>query len=175
LEDAVMAKDIEKDYGSIPDDVRWLLQRADGFLDIGMTQKARAEIAGVPEEFATKLPCRLLVLRLAFDEKDWSRAAEIANGLREEFPGEPGFWIQLAYAKRRAEGLEVAHHILIDAAMRFPGVATIPFNLACYECQLGREDEAMRRLNQAFLLDEKCRDAALEDEDLKPIWHKLGD
>lgn len=169
-----MAKEIHNDLEKLPEDVRWNLQRADGFLDLGMTEKARAELDRVPEPERGSCAFRLLALRLTMEECDWPRAAELASALRETFPDEPGFWIQLAFAKRRAEGLEVARHILSDALLRFPNVATIPFNLACYECQLGRLDEAMHRLKQAFGLDEACRDAALEDEDLKPLWNRIG-
>ena len=169
-----MGDDLQKELDAIPLDVRWLLQRADGFVDLKMAARAREELQAVPAAHRGSVTFRVIALRLAFEEKNWPGAAEIASSLREQFPDEPGFWIQLAYAKRRAEGLEVARHILSDAALRFPNVATIPFNLACYECQLGRLDEALRRLNQAFALDANCREAALEDEDLRALWPKLG-
>jgi predicted Zn-dependent protease len=158
----------------VPEEERWLLQRADGFLDLGMTQKAREELDRVAQAHRGSAAFRAVSMRVAFEEKDWHRAADIASSLREQFPCEPAFWIQLAYAKRRSDGIEVARHILTDALARFPKVATIPFNLACYECQLGRLDEAMRRLNQAVALDAQCREAALEDEDLRALWPKLG-
>jgi hypothetical protein len=50
----------------------------------------------------------------------------------------------------------------------------IPFNLACYECQLGHPDEAMAFLEKAFKLDASFREQAFEDDDLKPIWARLG-
>ncbi len=169
-----MAEEKTNLIGNLPDDERWFLQRVDGFLDLGMTRKAREELARVAPEHHASAAYRAISMRIAFEEKDWSQAADIASSLREQFPNDPGFWIQLAYAKRRSDGIEVARHILTDALVRFPNVATIPFNLACYECQLGRLDEAMRRLNQAVALDAHCRDAALEDEDLRALWPKIG-
>lgn len=169
-----MAAKNQDPAGELPDDVRWLLQRADGFLDLGMRQRARAELERVEGPHRQGLPFLLIALRLAMAGESWPQAAELASTLREQFPGEPAFWIQLAYAKRRAEGIEVAHHILCDALQRFPDVATISFNLACYECQLGRHDEALRRLHRACALDAHYREAALEDEDLRPLWEKIG-
>ena len=169
-----MAKEPQNESENLPDEVRWFLRRADGFLDLGMTREAREELERVPVNFRATPACRVERLRLAFAEKDWLGAAEIAGLLRDQFPQEPGFWVELAFAKRRAEGVEVARHILSEALVRFPKIATIPFNLACYECQLGRHDEAMGKLRLAFALDGKFRDAALEDEDLKPLWEKLG-
>ena len=103
----------------------------------------------------------------------WSDAAAVARKLRERYPSEAAFSIQLAYATRRTESLESARDILLDALKRFPKIAVIPFNLACYECRLGQLEKAMDYLARAFKLDATFHDQALEDEDLKPLWDKL--
>ncbi len=43
-------------------------------------------------------------------------------------------------------------------------------NLACYECQLGNLDLARRCLAEAFRLKPGCRQMALDDPDLAPLW-----
>jgi Flp pilus assembly protein TadD len=58
-------------------------------------------------------------------------------------------WISLAYAQRRYLDLQTAEKTLLEAQERFPEEATIPFNLACYACQLGRLDEAREKLAKA--------------------------
>lgn len=168
-----MSEKIQNELNKLPVEIRWHLQRADGFLDLKMTGQARAELDRIPAELRGAAIFRIIDMRLACEEKDWARAAQIMSVLCEEFPADAGFRIQLAYAKRRAEGIEVARRILADAAPLFPKVATIPFNLACYECQLGNLDEAMRKLQQAFALDGSYREAALEDEDLRALWPRL--
>jgi Tfp pilus assembly protein PilF len=55
----------------------------------------------------------------------------------------------------------------------FPKEAIIFYNLACYECQLGETKSAKDYLKKAFELDLNWRKAALEDEDLKPLWDSL--
>lgn len=169
-----MSATIQEEFDRLPDDDRWRLQRADGFLDLRMTARARAELDGVSAGQRDGTPYRVLALRLAMDERAWSEAARVAAILRDAHTDEPSFWIQLAYATRRAEGIEAAHGILAGALVRFPAVAVIPFNLACYACQLGRHDEALRRLDQACALDQHFRATALEDEDLEPIWDRIG-
>jgi len=69
--------------------------------------------------------------------KKWELMAIVAGKLAAWNPQEPGHLIDLAYAKRRSEGLHIAHTILTHAAEVHPANATIQFNLACYEAQLG--------------------------------------
>lgn len=159
---------------NFPEDARRHIQRADGFLDLGMALDARAELDQIPEAFRNVAPVRVELLRLAFTEKDWPAAAALAGELSGKFPDEPAFWVERAYATRRAVSIAAARDILTDAALRFPKLAMIHFNLACYDCQLGNLDSALRWLAQAVALDEKCHEAALEDEDLKPLWEKIG-
>jgi hypothetical protein len=46
------------------------------------------------------------------------------------------------------------------------------YNLACYECQLGRLELAKEWLEKAFKLGDakKMKLAALDDPDLEPLW-----
>ena len=51
------------------------------------------------------------------------------------------------------------------------------YNLACYECQLGRLEQAKHWLEQAFKLSDpkKMRLMALEDPDLELLWREIGE
>ena len=70
----------------------------------------------------------------------------------------PGFWVELAYATRRAESIHAAHAILTRAAHLHPTDATIPFNLACYEAQMGSFAQAKVNLDRATRIDPRFRD-----------------
>ena len=50
-------------------------------------------------------------------------------------------WLHHAYALRRATGggLLAAFNALSPVADKFPDEATIPYNLACYTCQMQRD------------------------------------
>ena len=98
---------------------------------------------------------------------------QIAKRLKEFEPDNVHWTISLAYATRRAYSIDVAMEILLKAEAKFPKEAAIPYNLACYFCQLGEIVKAKRCLKQAFEIDLKWRMAALEDEDLKPLWDSL--
>ena len=158
----------------LPDDVLWHLQRCDGFLDLKMIDKARRELEPIGAIHRQSDPFIEAELRLAMADNRWSDATQFARTLNVRRPDEPVFCIQLAYSIRRAESIEAARDILLDAKNRFPKIAVIPFNLACYECQLGHPDEAMVFLEKAFKLDASFREQASEDDDLKPIWDRLG-
>lgn len=138
-----------------------------------MLSKAKAELEKVPKRHRQHPAWMQLRVRLAMEEEDWGVAASIAREQRERSPNEPAYWIQWAYATRRRENIEAARSILEEAVRRFPKEAVIPFNLACYECQLGHADKARQYLEQAFSLNPDCRRMALEDEDLKPLWDDL--
>jgi hypothetical protein len=50
------------------------------------------------------------------------------------------------------------------------------YNLACYECQLGRLEQAKQWLEKAFLLGDarKMKRAALDDPDLEALWKEIS-
>ena len=72
--------------------------------------------------------------------------------------------------KRTAE----AEALLLPALEHFPTESTIPYNLACYACVLGRVEEARRLLERAIEVSgdggDKVKLAALDDPDLQRLW-----
>ena len=98
---------------------------------------------------------------------------EIAKRLADFQPNDIQWIISLAYATRRADSIQAAKEILLNAEPEFPKEAAIKYNLACYFCQTGEIQNAKNYLKEAFEIDLNCRVAALEDEDLKPLWESL--
>jgi len=160
-------------HEKLPEEVQWHLERADGFLDLKMTEAARAELELIPAELDGTVLVKQVRLRFAMEMGNWPTAAVLATELRRLQPHEPVHWVQLAYALRRAKDVQSAHEILSEGFRKFPRIAVIPFNLACYECQMQKLDEAMAHLAAAFRLDPECREQALEDDDLQPIWSRI--
>ena len=82
-----------------------------------------------------------------------------------------------AYALRRAKegGLQAAWSALLPAIDKFPAEPTIPYNLACYACQMGQVDEARQWLKRAMKIggNKKVKIRALNDEDLEPLWEEI--
>jgi tetratricopeptide (TPR) repeat protein len=82
--------------------------------------------------------------------------------------------VSWAYAARRADSINAARLILLEAVERQPEAAILHYNLACYECQLGDLEVAKARLRHAINLDDGFRAMALEDEDLEPLWESFS-
>lgn len=168
-----MNQRIQQEFQALPDEVQWGLQRTDGFLDLKMWARASQELSKIPTKHRDNTPYQELALRLAMEERQWQEAAGVARLLQQRVPEEPAFWVQLAYTTRRAQDLPAAESILQEALERFPSVAIIPYNLACYACQSGNLERAAGYLDQAFSLDDAFRELARADEDLKPLWGEL--
>ena len=157
----------------LPEDVLYILQRCDGFLDLKMVAKARAEWERVPLELRGQ--ARSCFLRLLCEEKSWAEARVVLAEWCAREPDHAGAWIQLAYVTRRAESLQAAEHILNTARVQFPQEPVIVYNLACYACQAGRLEEARALLRHAAKLDPATLGLAGEDDDLRPLWPELPD
>ena len=105
--------------------------------------------------------------------KRWELMREIAKRLAEFQPNDIQWTISLACATRRADSIQAAKEILLNAESKFPKEPNVKYNLACYYCQLGEIENAKGYLKQAFEIDPNWRKAALKEEDLKPLWDLL--
>ena len=154
-----------------PDQQHW--QAAVGYVELGMFQEANHQLEKI-DPFNRAAP-EVLAVRLAIYQglKKWELMQQIAKRLMQFEPDNVEWTISLAYATRRAFSIEVAMEILVDAEAKFPREAAIPYNLACYYCQLGEMEKAKRYLKQTFEIDLNWRKAVLDDEDLKPFWDSL--
>jgi len=145
------------------------LRAAAGYIELEMFKEANAELEGI-DPFCRHLP-EVLMARLAIYHglKKWELLAVVAKRLTEWNPKEPAFFIELAYATRRAESIQAAHEILTRAADFHPTDPTIQFNLVCYEAQMDRLDRAKAHLKRATGIEGKFRLMALDDPDLEPL------
>ena len=139
------------------------IRAAHGYIELSLFEEANAELEEI-DPFCRHLP-EVLVARLAIYHglKKWELLAVVAKKLAEWNPQEPGFFVELAYATRRADSIYAAHAILTRAADLHPTDGTIQFNLACYESQLGNLDQAKAHLTQATKTDAKFSRMALDD------------
>jgi Flp pilus assembly protein TadD len=155
------------------------LRAAEGWLGLGDQAEAAQEL----DKIAPRLRGHPAVLRVYYDlhakAKLWDLAAEVAGALVTAEPGDPGAWICLAYAIRRKPGSGIlqAREILTRAQPMFPEQHLIPFNLACYECQLGDLEKARQWLQMAFAGNDasEMKLMALADPDLEPMWKQIGE
>ncbi len=145
------------------------LQYAEGYLALGMKREAAEALGEMVAEENDTLPALAMRAAVFHELADWPRAAEAATLLCERSPEDARHWIQRAYAVRRSRTIEDARTILLEALERHPGEAMIRFNLACYEAQLGRIENARGYLADACRMDPGCVELAKTDPDLEPL------
>ena len=152
---------------------RQYCQAAAGYMQLGMLLEANAELDQI-DPFNRAAP-EVLAVRIAIYQRleKWELMQELAKRLADFQPDDVQWTISLAYATRRADSIHDAKEILLNAEPKFPNEATIKYNLACYFCQTGDIKTAKSYLKKAFEIDLNLRVAALEDEDLKPLWESL--
>lgn len=154
------------------------LAAAVGWLGLDNWPESVAELENIAPEFQTHPD--VLNVRWAIYAKagQWDKAAEFAKIFREAHRHEPQAWIHLAYATRRMPegGLLPAKDILVKARQLFPDEAIIPYNLACYDCQLGNLKDAREWLQKAFAIGDPkdLIKMAAADPDLEPLRDEIG-
>lgn len=161
----------------VPPDIHHI-SAAIGWLELGNPAEAIAEL----EKIAPALQQHPDVLEVRWQlfagQKKWADSLEVAKTLVRVAPKRASGYIHRSYALRRVEGggLEAARDALSEALTKFPKEPIIPYNLACYECQLGNLPEALASFARAVAVgDPKSLKAmALNDPDLKPLWNEIA-
>jgi hypothetical protein len=84
-------------------------------------------------------------------------------------------WVHRSFCLHELRRTAEARDNLLRVVDKFSMSATIPYNLACYECQLGNLAQSKKWLQAAFRLGDRkqIKVAALEDPDLKPLWPEI--
>jgi predicted Zn-dependent protease len=154
-----------------------VLQATVGWLELGAPHEALSELQSLSEENRGHPDVLEVQWLIQAAQKDWSAAVSTANQLVQNAPERPAGWLHRAYAVRRAEGggLQQAWDLLLPAARKFPKECVIPYNLACYACQLGQLADSRRWFEMAQRAGEPdtLKRMALEDEDLRPLWDEI--
>ena len=130
--------------------------------EIDVEDKGRKEVLAAKVEFYTVA-------------KKWSSVAEVAQRLVDIEPENAGWWINLAYATRRAVNIDKAQALLLQAQTLHPENAIIAFNLSCYACVSGHLEQAKTHLKHAIALDSNIRELARGDEDLQTLWSWIAE
>jgi tetratricopeptide (TPR) repeat protein len=154
------------------------LSAATGWLELGDCAEARQEWERLTVA-ARRHPDALEVRwRIYAEEKDWDGGLATARALMLADPNRASGWLHQAYALRRVNGggVKAALDALLPAADKFPDEPVIPYNIACYTCQLQQFDLARIWLRRALRAGEPARikETALSDSDLEPLWDEIA-
>jgi len=159
-----------------PPDIHYL-SAAIGWLELGDLAEAKAELAHI--QAAQQNSPDVLEVRwlICAQEKRWEEGVQLARSLVQSAPERSSGWLHQAYCLRRVEhgSVKQAWDALLPAFDKFPKEPIIPYNLACYACQMQQLDLARVWLKRALVIGgkEKIRRMALEDPDLAPLWSEI--
>jgi Flp pilus assembly protein TadD len=151
------------------------VQAAEGWLGLGSPLEARRELEQVTPQDPPHPSVLEVQWQLLASEGQWEACLDIASSLVQRVPDLAFGWIQRSYSLHELKRTAEARDNLLLVVDTFGEEPILRYNLACYECQLGRLAEARNWLRQAFAQGDagKIKASALEDADLKPLWKDI--
>ncbi len=155
---------------------------AEGWLELGDFLSAYEELERLSPEARALPKVFKLRWRIFSAGGKHEMAFHVAEGLTRLLPDDAEVFAWRSYSVRRMtnDGVEKALSLLLDAVNDFPDEPLLPFNLACYNCQLGQLVEARNWLHVAFAAAERNRTTkhwkikALDEKDLEPLWGEVS-
>ena len=158
----------------LPPDLHYL-NAAEGWLGLGNSQEAAHELSRLSPALLEHPEVLRVRYHLFEHNKNWDRAAEVAEVLCRLLPHTPFGWIHLAYALHELRRTREAYNVLIPIVDRFPEEYIIRYNLACYSCQMDCIEEARAWLNKAvgIIGAPTIKEMASKDPDLKKMWNEI--
>jgi predicted Zn-dependent protease len=147
-----------------------ILLAAQGYCELAMFEDALSQLSSLPpeeQELATTVEMRLIVLMQA---KRWKEALAAGRRLTVVAPEKNTGYIHSAFCLHELGQTEAACAMLLNGPASLRQEPVFHYNLACYECVLGRLAEAREHLERSIQLDKKFREHAKTDPDLKPLW-----
>ncbi len=153
------------------------LSAAQGWVGLGNLAEARAELEQIPKALQSHPQVLEAHWGICAEAGDWPAALENAQRQLAAAPKSLSGWVHRAYALRRAPGggLQAAWDALFPVMEKFPDEAIVPYNLACYACELRQLDVARIMFKRALGLGDRSqlKQMALKDPDLKPLWEEF--
>ena len=156
-------------------DVRHL-EAAEGWLGLGDPGSAGEELDAIAEPLSGHQAVLHLRWEVFSAGRKWERALEVATTLAFLEPTDKRTWLHRSFALHELKQTAEARENLLRVVDQFPNYAVMRYNLACYECQLGRLEQAKAWLKKAYKLGnrKKIKLLVLEDPDLEPLWEEVG-
>jgi predicted Zn-dependent protease len=157
-------------------DQRHLLA-AQGWLELGNHAEAHGELDQITPESRTHPAVLEIRWAIWAKARNWPAALDVASTLIQLVPEHPFGWVHRSYSLHEMKRTDEARDNLLRVVDKFPDDAIMRYNLACYECQLGRMEQAKSWLEKACQLGDaqQIKAMAVEDPDLQPLWREIGE
>jgi len=152
------------------------LEAALGWLGLDNAKEARAELAQLSTAHCEHPDVLEAWWKVFSEENNWPAAFDCGAKLSVVLPSRAMGWIAQAFALHELKRTSEAYELLHSVVGRFRENFVIPYNLACYQCQLGNKEEAVKWLQRATEVGDvrTIRTMALEDSDLLPLREEIA-
>src|SRR5687767_15124831 len=146
-----------------------------GWLELGNAKEARREFEAIAEMHRGHPDALEALWPILVEERDWHAALAAAEKLVNVAPDRETGWVQQSFALHELKRTAEAYERLVKVLEKFRGAYVIPYNLACYQCQLGNNEAALKWLRQAAQVSDAktIRAMGLNDPDLEPLRDEL--
>jgi len=106
---------------------------------------------------------------------DWQRLIELGQQRMRRTPNESRGWIIQAIGLEKMRKIQEAYSLLLGVLPKFSKDFFVHYNLACFACRLGKNEEAWSLLKNSFSMttQEEFERWTLSDDDLAPIKERL--
>lgn len=149
------------------------LLAAQGYLELGMTEEALAELTALPAVGSRDPDIFELRLHVLMQAKQWADALAAAEELLRISPRAVPGYIHGAFALHELGRTAEARDLLLKGPEELRNDPTFHYNIGCYEAVLGNGEAALASLEQSFAMDGTYRDLARRDPDLELLREEL--
>lgn len=155
---------------------RHRLNAAIGWLELGAVDEANRELAQLTAASVFHPDVLAFRWHLLAESREWASALEVARLHVRTAPKSAEAWIHQSFTLHELKRTDEAFTELQGVADHFTDIGTIPYNLACYTCRLGRIAEARDWLKRACKLQGKKATLAMaaDDPDLAAMRDELS-
>ena len=146
---------------------------AQGYLELEMPEEALREINSLPADVLAEEGPLQVKMAILMRLKRWAEALAICADLRRLFPEQTVGFVHGAFCLHESGRTREAKELLLSGPPSLLQEPTYHYNLGCYDAVLGNLSEAQNHLKLSFQLNEKFREIAKYDPDLKAVSELL--
>jgi tetratricopeptide (TPR) repeat protein len=145
------------------------LLAAQGYIELDMSDEALRELDSLPPQGQAKREVLQVRLFILMRSRRWRDAMDVCIRLREADPEQTTGYIHGAFCLHELGQTREAKDLLLSGPAGLLGEATYYYNMGCYDAVLGNLEEAQHAIEISFKMDDKFREIAKYDPDLKEV------
>jgi len=145
------------------------LLAAQGYIELDMSDEALRELDSLSPEAQGRQDVLQVRLFIFMRGRRWNDALKVCDRLRAADPQQTTGYIHGAFCLHELGQTKAAKELLLSGPAALLREATYYYNLGCYDAVLGNIAEAQHAIEISFKMDDKFREIAKYDPDLKAV------